>query len=81
VRGANAGDPWVADVYERTCEELVDVAIGAGPLADGPRQRQLVRAWFAFTEDLVVQWTREPTMGRDELLAVVTDVFDRLTGD
>jgi AcrR family transcriptional regulator len=81
VRGANAGDPWVADVYERTREDLVDVAIAAGPLADGPRQRQLVRAWFAFTEDLVVQWTREPTMTRDDLLAVITDVFDRLTGD
>ena len=81
VRGAHAGDAWVADVYERTREELVDVAIAAGPLADGPRQRQLVRAWFAFTEDLVVQWTREPTMSRDELLTVVTDVFDRLTAD
>ena len=81
VRGANAGDPWVADVYERVREELVDVAIATGPLTDGPRQRQLVRAWFAFTEDLVVQWTREPTMSRDELLAVVTDVCDRLTAD
>jgi AcrR family transcriptional regulator len=81
VRGANAGDPWVADVYEQTREQLVDVAIAAGPLPDGPRQRQLVRAWFAFTEDLVVQWTREPTMTRDELLAVVTDVFDRLTAE
>jgi hypothetical protein len=40
-----------------------------------------VRAWFAFTEDLVVQWTHEPTMSRDELLAVVTGVFDRLTAD
>jgi AcrR family transcriptional regulator len=81
VRGANAGDPWVADVYERTREQLVDVALAAGTLPDGPRQRQLVRAWFAFTEDLVVQWTREPTMSRDELLAVVTDVFDRLPAD
>ncbi len=81
VRGANAGDPWVADVYERTREQLVEVALAAGPLPDGARQRQLVRAWFAFTEDLVVQWTREPTMTRDELLAVVSDVFDRLPRD
>jgi AcrR family transcriptional regulator len=81
VRGANGGDPWVADVYEQTREQLVEVALAAGPLPDGARQRQLVRAWFAFTEDLVVQWTREPTMTRDELLAVVTDVFDRLPPD
>jgi len=36
-------------------------------------------AWFAFTEDLVGQWTREPTISRDELLALLRDVLDRLT--
>ncbi len=78
VRGAHAGDPWVADVYEDTREQLVDVALTAVPLPDGPRQRQLVRSWFAFTEDLVLQWTREPTMSRDELLQLVADVLTRL---
>jgi AcrR family transcriptional regulator len=78
VRGAAGGDPWVADVYEQTREQLVEVALAAVPLTDGPRQRQLVRAWFAFTEDLVVQWTREPTMTRDELLALLDDVLTRL---
>ena len=79
VRGAHAGDPWVADVYEDTREQLVEVALAAVPLPDGPRQRQLVRAWFAFTEDLVLQWTREPTMTRDELLGLVADVLSGLT--
>jgi AcrR family transcriptional regulator len=78
VRGAHAGDPWVADVYEDTREQLVDVALAAVPLPDGARQRQLVRSWFAFTEDLVLQWTREPTMSRDELLELVADVLTRL---
>jgi AcrR family transcriptional regulator len=78
VRGAAGGDPWVADVYEQTREQLVEVALAAVPLTDGPRQRQLVRAWFAFTEDLVVQWTREPTMTRDELLDLLDDVLTRL---
>jgi hypothetical protein len=55
------------------------VALAAVELPDGPLQRQLVRAWFAFTEDLVEQWTREPTMSRPELLSLLVDVLDRLT--
>ena len=79
VRGAHAGDPAVAEVYQSTREQLVEVALAAVPLPDGPRQRQLVRAWFAFTEDLVLQWTREPTTTRDELLDLLADVLDRLS--
>jgi AcrR family transcriptional regulator len=79
VRGAHAGDPAVAEVYEATREQLVEVALAAVPLTDGVRQRQLVRSWFAFTEDLVLQWTREPTMSRAELVELSTDVLTRLT--
>lgn len=79
VRGAHAGDPMVAEVYQQTREQLVEVALVALALPDGPRQRQLVRAWFAFTEDLVLQWTREPTLSRDELLELIVDVLTRLT--
>ena len=79
VRGAHAGDPAVAEVYQDTREQLVDVALAAVPLPDGAGQRQLVRAWFAFTEDLVLQWTREPTMSRTELLDLIADVLGRLT--
>jgi len=79
VRGAAGGDPWVSEVYEDTRARLVDVALGALELPDDARRRQLVLAWFAFTEDLVGQWTREPTMSRDELLALLRDVLDRLT--
>jgi AcrR family transcriptional regulator len=79
VRGAHAGDPGIAEVYEETREQLVEVALAAVPLPDGTRQRQLVRAWFAFTEDLVLQWTREPTMTRAELLQLSADVLTRLT--
>ena len=78
VRGAGGGDPWVAEVYEETREGLVEVAVAAVGISGDARARQLVRAWFAFTEDLVVQWTREPTMTRPELLALLTDVLDRL---
>lgn len=78
VRGAGGGDPWVAEVYEETREGLVEVAFAALGISADAGARQLVRAWFAFTEDLVVQWTKEPTMTRPELLSLLTDVLDRL---
>src|SRR3954453_22713503 len=80
VRGAAGGDPWVSEVYEETRARLVDVALETLGLPDDALRRQLVLAWFAFTEDLVGQWTRDPTtMSRDELLTLLRDVLDRLT--
>ncbi|KQS66369.1 TetR/AcrR family transcriptional regulator [Modestobacter sp. Leaf380] len=80
VRGAGGGDPWVADVYTGARERLVDGTLRTVGLPDDARHRQLVRAWFAFTEDLVVGWTADPsTMTREELLALASDVLDRLT--
>ena len=80
VRGAAGGDPWVAEVYEETRARLVDVALDALHLPDDARRRQLVLAWFAFTEDLVGQWAREPTMPRPDLLTVLRDVLDHIVG-
>ena len=56
----------------------MEAALGALGLPDDARRRQLILAWFAFTEDLVGQWAREPTMSRDELLTLLRDVLDRL---
>ena len=78
VRGAGGGDPWVAEVYEDTREQLVQVALTALELPDDAHRRQLVLAWFAFTEDLVGSWADQPTMSRPELLALLRDVLDRL---
>jgi AcrR family transcriptional regulator len=78
VRGAAGGDPWVAEVYEDTRNRLVQVALESLELPDDALRRQLVLAWFAFTEDLVGSWAREPTMPRPELLALLRDVLDRL---
>jgi AcrR family transcriptional regulator len=78
VRGAAAGDVWGAEVYAETREALVDVLVGALGLPDDALRRQLVRAWFAFTEDLVHQWVGEPAMSRTELLRLLIDVLDRL---
>src|SRR3712207_2626314 len=79
VRGAGGGDPWVSEVYEETRARLVEAALTALELPDDARRRQLVLAWFAFTEDLVGQWVQEPTMSCEELLALLRDVLDRLT--
>jgi AcrR family transcriptional regulator len=79
VRGAAGGDPWVSEVYEETRTRLVNVALEALELPDDALRRQLVLAWFAFTEDLVGQWVHEPTMDRQELLDLLRDVLDRLT--
>ncbi|MCF6745475.1 TetR/AcrR family transcriptional regulator [Blastococcus sp. KM273128] len=78
VRGAAGGDPWVAEVYAETRDRLVEVGLRTLGLPDDTRRRQLVLAFFAFTEDLVAQWVLEPTMPRDELLALLRDVLDRL---
>lgn len=78
VRGAGGGDPWVSEVYEETRARLVDVALAALDLPDDTLRRQLVLAWFAFTEDLVGQWAHEPTMSRPELLDLLRDVLMRL---
>jgi AcrR family transcriptional regulator len=79
VRGAAGGDPWVAEVYEETRARLVDVALVALDLPDDALRRQLILAWFAFTEDLVGHGAREPTMSRPELLDLLRDVLNRLT--
>jgi AcrR family transcriptional regulator len=79
VRGAAGGDPWVSEVYEETRGRLVEVALTALELPDDARRRQLVLAWFAFTEDLVGSWAQEPTMTRAELLELLRDVLGRLT--
>jgi AcrR family transcriptional regulator len=78
VSGVSGGDAWVAEVYEETREALVDAVVAALGLPDDVLRRQLVRAWFAFTETLVHQWVREPATSRDELLELLTDVRDRL---
>jgi AcrR family transcriptional regulator len=78
VRGARGGDPWVSEVYEETRGRLVEVALTTLALPDDARRRQLVLAWFAFTEDLVGSWVQEPTMSRDELVDLMRDVLDRL---
>jgi AcrR family transcriptional regulator len=81
ARGAAGGDPWVAEIYEATRERLVEAALAALARPGDPALRQVLRAWFAFTEALVGQWAREPTMTRPQLLRLLRDVLDRLMKD
>jgi AcrR family transcriptional regulator len=80
VRGAAAGDPWGAGVYDQTREQLVDLSLAALELSDDPRRRQLLRAWLAFTEDLVDQSVREPTMDRAELVELLRAFLHTVLG-
>lgn len=80
VRGAGGGDPWVAEVYEETRQRLVEVALTALGLPDDALRRQLVLAWFAFTEDLVGSWADQQSMSRPVLLALLREVLDDLVG-
>ncbi|MCW2578455.1 MAG: TetR/AcrR family transcriptional regulator [Blastococcus sp.] len=79
VRGAAGGDPWVSEVYEEFRARLVQVALAALDRPDDALHRQLLMAWFAFTEDLVGSWAQEPTMTRPELLDLLRDVLAQLT--
>jgi AcrR family transcriptional regulator len=77
-RGAAGGDPWAAEVYEEMQDRLVELAVASLALPDDVAHRQLVRAWFAFVQELVLEWTGEPTMSRGDLLALLRDVLERL---
>ncbi|MCW2682312.1 MAG: uncharacterized protein JWP33_225 [Blastococcus sp.] len=79
VRGAAGGDPWVSEVYEEFRARLVEVTLAALGLPDDALRRQLLMAWFAFTEDLVGSWAQEPSMSRPELLDLVRGVLAQLT--
>jgi hypothetical protein len=70
----------VAEVYQDTRNRLVAVTLQALRLPDDALRRQLVLAWFAFTEDLVGSWALAPTMPRPELLTLLRDVLDDIVG-
>ena len=61
VRGAAGGDPWVSEVYEETRDPAGRRrARGARAARRRAAAGSWCCAWFAFTEDLVGQWTRDP---------------------
>ena len=72
-RGAAGGADYVIEIYERTRAVFVDRARHAlGEPAD-PRVDLLLHGWFGFVEDTVLAWTGDPTIAREDLLALLRD--------
>ena len=77
VRGAAGGHDGLREIYEESREALTG-RLFEGPVAeeaaqlglvDTPAVRLIVRGWSAFTEEVVVDWVRDPRgITRDELL-------------
>lgn len=80
VRGAAGGHEELRAIYEESREALTgrlfdpDVADegAALGLVDTPAVRLVVRGWSTFTEEVVLEWVRDPRgIGREELLAML----------
>jgi AcrR family transcriptional regulator len=76
VRGAAGGDDFVVEVYDETRAALtarVLETLGAGDVAADAASpvRMLVHAWFAYVEDLAIEWSAQPPRRREP---VATDL-------
>ncbi len=86
VRGAAGGHEGLREIYEESRDALTgrlfDAGAAAGPdagplehlgVADSPAVRLLVRGWSAMTEEVVLEWVRDPRgLSRDELLLLLS---------
>jgi AcrR family transcriptional regulator len=62
VRGAAGGDDFVVEVYDETRAALTDRVLEmlGAPQAD----RMVVHGWFAYVEDLAIEWSGLPEPAR-----------------
>lgn len=81
VRGAAGGHQELRAIYEESREALTG-RLFSGPVAeeaaqlglvDTPAVRLVVRGWAALTEEVVLDWVRDPRgIGREELLLILS---------
>ncbi|HYU84856.1 MAG TPA: TetR/AcrR family transcriptional regulator [Kribbellaceae bacterium] len=80
VRGAAGGDTFVVEVYDETRAALTERVLAL--LADGSAARLTVHAWFAYVEDLAIEWSAEPAGQRaltaDDLIDHAVTALDAL---
>src|SRR5262245_9309424 len=64
VRGAAGGDDFVVEVYDQTRAALTSrvSSLLGGPA--GEMDRMIVHAWFAYLEDLAIEWSGQPEQDR-----------------
>jgi AcrR family transcriptional regulator len=61
VRGAAGGDDFVVEVYDETRAALTQRVLDTLGAADADRVTRLtVHAWFAYVEDLAIEWSGLP---------------------
>jgi AcrR family transcriptional regulator len=75
VRGAASGDVRMRGIFDATrtamAQRVVDVIAQMGLEVDA-RTRLAIQGWVAFVEECVVRWIDDATIGRDELLEMLT---------
>lgn len=69
VHGHGVADPRVSEVMDSVREGSTDRVVRA--LDVPPRQRDVVRAWWAYTEDRALTWSAVPTGERPVPLSVL----------
>src|SRR6266540_4067792 len=80
LRGAAGCDTFVVEVYDETRAALTERVLAL--LADGSAARLTVHAWFAYVEDLAIEWSAEPAGQRaltaDDLIDHAVTALDAL---
>ena len=71
VHGHGVADPRVAEVMESVRDVSTDRVVQALDVA--PRQRDVVRAWWAYTEDRALTWSAVPTGERPVSLSELVE--------
>ncbi|NYG56895.1 TetR/AcrR family transcriptional regulator [Nocardioides perillae] len=75
VKGAQGGNEALREIYEETRAALTEriFADPDGLVEDTPAARLMVRGWAALSEELVLDWVRDPHgVSREELLDALT---------
>ncbi|MEO9328181.1 TetR/AcrR family transcriptional regulator [Gordonia aurantiaca] len=82
IRGASSSDPAMRDVFDRTREVMVQRVLDHAPsfgVEVNPAIVMTVHGWIAFVEETAIRWLTEPTtVGREELLALITSSLPAL---
>lgn len=82
VAAAASGNEVMRRVYESTFEAMGDRFFEEGAediVGSSPAVRLVIRGWQAMAEELALAWCADPSsMGRDRLLALITDSLPAL---
>jgi AcrR family transcriptional regulator len=81
MTGAKSGNETLHRLYDEARSALIDrifVSDAGTLLPDSPSARLLVRGWAALAEEMVLEWKRDGSISRAELLTLVTGALPDL---